>query len=71
MQTCERVEAQLHHSAPRKQIEVSGQLHVPTNLPPVEIVPVTHCTGGWVVPGRCLEAKKSLAPAENLNAFPC
>jgi hypothetical protein len=33
MQVCGGVEAQLHHSSPWKQIEVSGQLHVPATLP--------------------------------------
>lgn len=36
MQTCGGVEAQPHHSSPRKQTEVSFQLHVSAALPTVK-----------------------------------
>jgi hypothetical protein len=34
------VEVQLHHSWPRHKMEVSGQLHAPTALPPSKSPPV-------------------------------
>jgi hypothetical protein len=36
------------HSRPRHWMGVSGQLHVPAALFPLERTPGTHCTGGWV-----------------------
>jgi hypothetical protein len=37
-------------------MEVSGQLHAPTALPPGEKAPDTHWIGGWVGPRAVLDA---------------
>jgi hypothetical protein len=37
-------------------MKVSGQLHAPTALPPKIKAPATHCIGGWVGHGACLDA---------------
>jgi hypothetical protein len=37
-------------------MEVSGQLHAPAALPPVERATRSHWIGGWVGPRACLDA---------------
>jgi hypothetical protein len=39
-----------------RQMDVSGQLHAPADLPPKGKAPGTHCGGGWVGPRSNLEA---------------
>jgi hypothetical protein len=41
---------------PRRQMDVSGQLHAPAALPPGERAPGTHWIGGWVGPRAVLDA---------------
>jgi hypothetical protein len=40
------------------ELEVSGQLHAPTALPPGERAPGTHWIGGWVGPKAGIDAVK-------------
>jgi hypothetical protein len=52
MKTYEGVEVQLHLSWPRHSMEVSGQLHTLSSLPPKETLPGTH----WIGPRAGLDA---------------
>jgi hypothetical protein len=49
-------EIQLHHSLPRHQMAMSGQVHTLAALPPRKEPPGTHWIGDWVGSGISVDS---------------